>query len=55
MEQMVLVGTATYRESLRESAIDLIFAIPLISESLISCDVAGDFDYDSDHQLIVSK
>ena len=55
MEQMVPVGTATYKESTGESTIDLIFAMPLLSESLISCDIAGDFDHDSDHQPILSK
>ena len=55
MEQMVPVGTATYRQSIGESTIDLIFAKPLLSESLISCDIAGVFDHDSDHQPILSK
>lgn len=55
MEQMVPVGTATYKESTGEGTIDLIFATPLLSESLISCDIAGDFDHDSDHQPILSK
>ena len=55
MEQIVLVGTATYKESTGKSIIDLIFVIPLLSESLISCDIAGDFDYNSDYQPILSK
>ena len=55
MEQMVPVGTATYKESTGESTINLIFATPLLSESIISCDIAEDFDYDSDHQPILSK
>ncbi len=52
---MVPVGTATYRESTRESTLDLIFTILLLLESLISCDVAGDLDHESDNQLIPSQ
>lgn len=55
MEQMVPVGTATYKESTGESTIDLIFATPLLSESLISCDIEEKFDHDSDHQPILSR
>ncbi len=51
---MVPVDTATYRLSSRKNTIDLIFAISLLSEKLISCDVAGNFDHDSDHQQILS-
>ncbi len=52
---MVPVGIAIYRESNEKSTIDLIFATTLLSESFISCDVARDFDHDSDHQPIPSK
>ncbi len=55
MEQMVPVDTATERESIGESTIDLIFATPLLSENIISCYVAGDFNHDSYYQLILSK
>ncbi len=55
IEQTVPVGTATYREFTGESTIDLIFATSLLSESLNSYDVAGDFDHDSDHQPILLK
>ena len=55
MEQIVPVGTVTYKESTGESTIDLVFATPLLMESLITCDIAGDFDHDSDHQPILSK
>lgn len=55
MEQIVLIGTATYKELIRESIINLIFAMPLLSESLISCDITEDFDHDLDHQSILSK
>ncbi len=50
MGQMVPVGITTHRESTRESTIDLIFATPLLSESLIiSCSIEHKFDHDSDH------
>ena len=55
MEQMVSVDTATYKKSNGESIIDLVFATPLLTESLITCDVAGDLDHDSDHQPILLK
>ena len=55
MEQMVPVGTATYKESTGKSTIDLVFATPLLSDSLIYCKIAKDFDHDSDHQPILSK
>lgn len=55
MEQMIPVGTATYKESTGKSTIDLIFATPLLSESIISCNIAGDFNHGSDHQPILSK
>lgn len=55
IEQMVSVDIATYKEFNGEKIIDLIFAIPLPSESLISCDIAADFDYDLDYQPILSK
>lgn len=53
MEQMIPTGTATYKESTGESIIDLIFATTLLSESLIFCGIAEEFDYDSDHQSIL--
>lgn len=40
MEQVVPTGTAIYKESTRESAIDHIFETTLLSESLISCGIA---------------
>ena len=52
---MVPVGIATYKESTGESTINLIFATPLLSESIISCDIAEDFNHNSDHQPILSK
>ena len=55
LEQMVPVGTATYKESTGKSTIDLIFATPLLSESLVCCKIAEDFDHDSDHQPILSE
>ena len=55
MEQMVPVGTTTYKESTGESTIDLIFATPLLSESLIFCGIEDKFDHHSDHQPILSQ
>ncbi len=55
MEQMVPVGTTTYKESTGESIIDLIFTTPLLPESLISCGIEDKFDHDSDHQPILSQ
>lgn len=55
MEQMVPVGITTYKESTGKSTIDLIFATPLLSDNIISCDIVGDFDYNLDHQPILSK
>ena len=52
---MVPVGIATYKESIRKSNIDLVFTMPLLTESLITCDIVGDFDHNSDHQPILSK
>lgn len=55
IEQMVSVGIKTYKESIGKSTINLIFATPLLLENLISCDIAGDFNHDSDYQLILFK
>ena len=55
MEQLVPTKTTTYKESTGESTIDLVFATALLSESLISCGIAEEFDHDSDHQPILSK
>ena len=52
---MVPVGTATYIESTGENTIDLVFAMPLLTENLITCGITGDFDHDSDYQPILSK
>ncbi len=46
---MVPVGPTTYKESMGESTIDLIFVTPLLSESLIYCGIEDKFDHDSDH------
>ncbi len=50
MEQIVPTGTATYKNSTGKSTIDLIFAIALL---FISCSIAEEFDYDSDHLSIL--
>lgn len=52
---MLPIGTATYKESTGESTIDLVFATPLLTESLITCGITGDFDHDSNQQPILSK
>lgn len=49
MEQMIPVGAATYKESLGKSTIDLVFATSLLSESVIYCKIAEEFDHDSDY------
>ncbi len=53
MEQTIPVGAATYQESSGKSTIDLVFATPLLSESLIYCKIEEEFDHDSDHQPIL--
>lgn len=55
LEQMVPVGTATYKESIGENTINLIFTILLLLENLVRCKIAEDFDHDSDHQPILSE
>ncbi len=55
IEQIVPVGTTTCKESTGESTIDLIFAVPLFLESLISCGIEDKFDHNSDHQPILSQ
>ncbi len=52
---MVSIGTANYGESTGETTRDLIFATPLLSESFIPWDLAGNFDPDSDHKPIQSN
>ncbi len=55
MEQMIPVWAATYKESSGKSTIDLVFATPLLSESLIYCKIPEKFDNDSDHHPILSE
>ena len=52
---MVSTKTATYKESIGESTIDLIFAITILAESLISCSIAEKFDYNFDYPPILSQ
>lgn len=52
---MICVKTATYKKSIRESTIDLIFATSLLLESLICCKIVENFNHDSDYQLILSE
>lgn len=55
LEEMVPVGTATYKESTGESTINFIFATPLLSKNLVRCKIAEDFDHSLDHQPILSE
>ncbi len=55
MQQVVSDSTTIYKESTGKNIIDLIFATPLLLESLILCDIAESFDHDSDHQPIFAK
>lgn len=50
---MVFTKTATYKEFIGENIIDLIFATALLSESLISCGITEEFDYNSDQLPIL--
>lgn len=43
-----------YKNSIQKSIINLIFAMLLLIERLIICDIARDFNYDLDYQLILS-
>lgn len=45
---MVPVKMATYKGSTGKSIINLIFAIPLLLESLVQCKILEDCDYNSD-------
>lgn len=55
LEQLVPIRTVTYKESTKKSTIDLIFAKLLLSESLIYCKIAEDFDHNLDYQPILFK
>ena len=52
---MVFVGTAIYKESTRESTINLIFATSLLLKSLVCYKIEDNFDHDSDHHPILSE
>lgn len=47
---MVLIEMATYKKSIEESTIDLIFATTVLLEKLILCNIAEKFDHDFDYQ-----
>lgn len=55
IEQIVVIGIATYKKSTGKGIVDLVFAMPLLIESLITCSIAGNLDYDSDQKPILSK
>lgn len=48
------IGTITYSEGLRKSTLDLFFATPLITESLLTCKIADSLDHYSDHMPITT-
>ena len=48
MKQLLTLGTITYSEAGANSTIDLIFATPLLADSLITCGIQQDI-YASDH------
>lgn len=55
MKQFIPIGTIIYKQSIGKSSIDFVFAIRLLLESLISCKIVEQFDYDLDRQLIFSQ
>lgn len=55
LQLLLKKGTITYEEAGHQSTIDLVFASSFISESLISCKVAKEIDYGSDHYPIITR
>lgn len=55
MEQIKPIEMATYKKSIEKSIINLVFATTLLSKCLIFYSIAEEFDYDSDHQSILSQ
>ena len=53
MDQLLPRGTATYTENC-STTIDLVFATPGVTNSLIHCNVATELDAHSDHQPILT-
>lgn len=54
MEQALPIGTITYEENCR-TTIDLIFTTPMLTSSIINCDIGNDFDSGSDHLPILTR
>lgn len=52
---MIPIGTVTYKEYTRKSIIDLIFATPLLSKSLVCYKIIENFYNNLDHQPILSE
>lgn len=55
MKQIVPIGIVIYKESIRKSTINLVFVMPLLTKSLITCGIAEDLNYDLNYQPILSK
>lgn len=55
LQLLLKKGKITYEEAGNQGTIDLVFAFLLISESLISCKVAKEIDYESDHYSIITR
>ena len=55
LQLLLKKGSITYEEARHQSTIDLVFAIPFIAESLISCKVSQDNEYGSDHYPIIMR
>jgi hypothetical protein len=55
LELLLPVGTKTRQDNGEPSTIDLVFGTRLLSESIISCGLAGNnLDHDSDHLPITT-
>lgn len=55
MQQMVPVSTVIYKESIRKSTINLVFAILLLTKSFFIYGIVGNFEYNLDYKPILSK
>ena len=54
LQLLLKKDTITYKEAGHQSTIDLVFISSFISESLISCKIAKEIDYGSDHYPIIT-
>ena len=53
LSQMLPKGMTTYKKSFLHIIIDLVFATPLLAESMIRCGTNRNFDHDSDRLSII--